>query len=77
MTVNLNINHSRPSDLRVTLIGPDNTEVQLTNFNGDNNVNAFGDSSLHGTWRLEVQDTRKKKLARSTAGRSQSTLKRD
>jgi hypothetical protein len=62
LTVNLNISHSRPSDLLVYLYGPDNgPPVQLFHLSGDNNVPDFNGISSQGDWTLEVYDTVKKK----------------
>ena len=61
LTVNLDINHQRPNDLDVFLVGPDSTRVPLSNFSGDNTVSVFNGTSSQGTWTIEVYDTRKKR----------------
>ena len=62
LTVRLNIDHSRPSDLRASLTGPDGvTTVELPNISGDNPVDAFYDWSSVGDWTLNVWDTKQKK----------------
>jgi serine protease len=60
--VNLDISHPRSSDLDVFLIGPDDTQVQLFNFSGDNNVADFNGTSSLGLWTVKVIDSRKKKI---------------
>ena len=65
LTVRLNIDHSRPSDLRASLTGfdvnGDETTVMLPNISGDNPVDDFYGSSTAGDWTLNVWDTKKKK----------------
>ena len=61
LTVTLDISHQRPSDLDVYLVGPDNSQVQLFTFSGDNNVPDFNGTSTAGLWTMKVYDTKKKK----------------
>ena len=62
LTVNVNISHQRPSDLRVYLIDPaGGPSVQLFNFSGDNNIPDFNGTSSLGLWTLEVYDVKNKK----------------
>jgi hypothetical protein len=61
LTVTLDINHQRPSDLQVLLNGPNGTQVPLTNFTGDNSVPDFNGISSAGDWTLQVVDTRNRR----------------
>ena len=68
LTVTLDIFHERPSDLKVTLVGPDpeGERVRLFNYSGDNIVTEFNDDpffgeSVLGNWTLIIEDTKKKK----------------
>ena len=60
LTVTLNINHPRPSDLEAYVTGPDGTQLQLFNVTGDNDLTGLI-TDTEGDWLLEVFDTRKKK----------------
>ncbi|MGI9517286.1 MAG: proprotein convertase P-domain-containing protein, partial [Pirellulaceae bacterium] len=61
MTVGLTIVHDRPSDLEVTLIGPQGAEAELSNLSGNNSVSAFNGIRTPGLWTLNVTDHKKRK----------------
>jgi hypothetical protein len=62
LTVTLDINHQRPSDLEVVLTGPNGVQVSLTNFTGDNPLpDDYDGISSAGDWTLQVVDTRNRK----------------
>lgn len=65
LTVELNIDHPRTSDLTVNLYGPNDplllAPVRLTNFSGPNIVADFNTSSSDGTWTLELIDNKRRK----------------